>query len=309
MAIRQPEVRRAPSAEDEDHRSPLIDYEGSRYAEDFWPEREYEDAAERIALAKLLPLHGEVLVDVGAGHGRLAGLYGGYRRVVLLDPARSVLEKAATVWGSDPRFVFARSSASPLPLARSSCDTIVTIRVLHHIPQLAPAFAEIHRVLRPGGAFVLEYANKRNLKEILRAAIGRSERAPFSLEPAEALPKHFTFHPRHVAATLKSSRFAVDRQLAVSAFRTPLLKKWVPPSLLARLDGSLQEVGAILKLTPSVFVRAIAEKPSAARSEGGIFACPDDATPLLEQGAGLRCPQCGRGWESKGGIYDFTPRD
>ncbi len=307
MASRHAEARRVSGPHESRDGGPIIDYETSDYAERFWPGREYEDAVERLAMKKLLPSSGEVLADVGAGHGRLADLYGRFRTVLLVDPARSVLEKSAATWGDDPRFVFARADLSQLPMHDSSCDAIVTVRVLHHIPNLRAAFQEIHRVLRPGGAYVLEFANKRNLKEILRAAIGRSTRRPFSRAPTEALPLHFTFHPAYVDDALREADFRVDRALAVSAFRIPLLKRWVPAPLLARIDGWIQEVGAPLKLTPSVFLRALADKSIPAVEPTGLFACPDDGTPLRNLGPGLACPTCGRSWEPQGGIYDFTP--
>ena len=307
MANRHAEARRVPAPGKGQNGAPIIDYQSSDYAERFWPGREYEDAVERIALAKLLPPTGDVLADVGAGHGRLADLYSGFRTVILIDPARSVLEKAVAAWGDDPRFVFARADLSRLPMDQATCDTIVTVRVLHHVPDLRAAFAEIHRVLRPRGAYVLEYANKRNLKEILRATVGRSRRRPFARAPAEGLPLHFTFHPAYVDTVLKETRFRVERALAVSAFRIPLLKRWVPAPVLARMDGWLQEVGASLKLTPSVFIRALAQKPSLAADPAGLFACPSDGTLLNKTDSGLACPTCGRSWEPQGGIYDFAP--
>src|SRR5512137_12419 len=74
---------------------PVCDYEGSRYSTEFWTsEREYEDRAERIALGKLLPPRGSTLIEIGAGAGRLADLYLGYDRIVLMDYARSTLVEA-----------------------------------------------------------------------------------------------------------------------------------------------------------------------------------------------------------------------
>ncbi|MCK4489663.1 MAG: hypothetical protein KAU23_05350, partial [Anaerolineales bacterium] len=51
---------------------PVIDYEGSDYQTSFWDEggREYEDQSERIALKRLLPDQGNLLLEIGAGAGR-----------------------------------------------------------------------------------------------------------------------------------------------------------------------------------------------------------------------------------------------
>ena len=66
---------------------PVCDYEGSDYRARFWQNqgRDYEDGAERVALRRLMPPGGDTLLDVGAGFGRLANEYAGYRRVVLFD--------------------------------------------------------------------------------------------------------------------------------------------------------------------------------------------------------------------------------
>jgi ubiquinone/menaquinone biosynthesis C-methylase UbiE len=48
----------------------------------------------------------------------------------------------------------ARADAESLPFADQSFDLVLGHAVLHHIPDLERAFAEFHRVLRPGGRLV-----------------------------------------------------------------------------------------------------------------------------------------------------------
>ena len=48
----------------------------------------------------------------------------------------------------------ARADAESLPFAESSFDLVLGHAVLHHLPNLRRAFAEFHRVLRPGGRIV-----------------------------------------------------------------------------------------------------------------------------------------------------------
>ena len=47
---------------------PICDYEDSDYQTSFWDqgEREYEDQAEAVALSRLLPKQGKLLLEVGA---------------------------------------------------------------------------------------------------------------------------------------------------------------------------------------------------------------------------------------------------
>jgi len=48
----------------------------------------------------------------------------------------------------------ARSDAESLPFGDESFDLVLGHAVLHHLPNLQRAFAEFHRVLRPGGWIV-----------------------------------------------------------------------------------------------------------------------------------------------------------
>ncbi|MBI3286840.1 MAG: class I SAM-dependent methyltransferase [Chloroflexi bacterium] len=283
----------------------ICDYEGSRYRDDFWPGREYEDAAERIALRHLLPTQGRALVEIGAGFGRLADLYRGYDRVVLVDYARSQLGQARERLGNDQRLVYVAADIYRLPLADSAYDTAVTVRVLHHLKEVPSALAEVHRILAPQGTYVLEYANKRNLKEILRYMLGRSRKRPFSLEPSEFAPLNFNFHPAYIDQQLRRAGFRISKELAVSHFRLGLLKRLVPAPTLARLDGWLQGPAAPWKLSPSIFIAAIAEKLARPQPDA-LFQCPFDRRgTLIEANNRLRCPICGREWTAQEGIYDL----
>jgi SAM-dependent methyltransferase len=280
----------------------VCDYEGSDY-EAFWAGREYEDAAERIALRRLLPSEGEALVDLGAGFGRLADLYQGYKRVILLDFARSQLLQAHQRFG-EGRFIYMAADIYRLPLASSVVDTAVTVRVLHHIEDIPAALAEIHRILKPKGTYILEYANKRNLKEIFRYLLGRSQKRPFSREPFEYLDMHFNFHPAYISASLREAGFVVEGELAVSNLRLPLLKRLFAPRLLAYLDGLLQRPTAGLKLSPSIFVAARAVKKEG-EAPTTLFRCLYCYTPLQEKETTLFCSRCGQEWRPQEGVYDF----
>lgn len=283
---------------------PLCDYEGYDYRGGFWGGREYEDAVERIALTKLLPAKGGRLVEIGAAYGRLADLYAGYEEVILLDPAKSQLREAQKRRGGDGRFVYVVGDAYSLPLSTSGFDVAVTVRVLHHLTQVPAAVREIHRILRPEGRYVLEYANKRNLKEIIRYLAGRSQRAPFAHQPVEYAPLHFSFHPSYIDEGLRETGFHVERTLAVSSLRLDALKRLFPLSWLIRVDALLQAPTAALRLSPSIFLAARAVKEQ--QGAGGIFRCPSCAREDLEEaGSTLLCRGCGRHWPIEDGIYDF----
>ncbi len=295
----------------------ICDYEGSNYREEFWEKgnRSYEDLAERIALRRLLPSEGELLMEIGAGFGRLADLYSGYRQVVLLDYARSMLEDARRFWGHDRRFVFVAANLYHLPFAPGSFQAIVMVRVLHHVQDVPTAMAQVRRSLSDDGVFVLEHANKRNLKAIARYLLGRQKWNPFDREPVEFVPLNYDFHPAWVRERLAEAGFAVRDSLAVSHFRHRLLKQHFSPRLLARADGAVQRIGALWNLTPSLFLRAEPSgtarnrAPQAPLSPTELFRCPACGGVVEQTDGGLRCVECGRLWPLEDGIYDFRLAD
>jgi len=289
---------------------PICDYEGSDYQSRFWEQggRDYEDAAEAIALRRLLPRGGRLLLELGAGAGRNTPRYHGFERVALVDYSRSQLEQARARLGSSPRYLYVAADIYRLPFADGLCDAATMIRTLHHMVEPRRALAEVRRALQPGAVFILEYANKHNLKAILRYLMRRQAWSPFSLEPVEFARLNFDFHPRAVRAWLEEAGFHIQRQLTVSHFRAGLFKRLVPARLLAQLDGLLQLTGGWWQLTPSVFMRAQASGEGGLADAGAFFRCPECGAEMPETQMDVTCPGCGRVWPYQDGIYDFRQK-
>jgi SAM-dependent methyltransferase len=98
---------------------------------------------------------GSRVVDLAAGTGRLSGLFVELGvDVIAVEPAanmRAVLEQ---------RFPTVRAivaSAESMPLDDAAVDAVVVGNAFHHFER-DPAMAEIHRVLRPGGALAVFWA-------------------------------------------------------------------------------------------------------------------------------------------------------
>lgn len=283
----------------------ICDYEGTDY-EAFWRAgRAYEDLAERIALRALLPPRGHRLVEIGAGFGRLADLYTGYEEIYLLDYARTQVEAARHRWGHDPRFRFVVADLYHLPFQPGVLDTVVMVRVIHHVQDVPRALQEIREALRPGGVFILEFANKRHLKAIFRYVIGAQLWSPFAREPVEFAPLHFDFHPAWMRERLEEAGFRIRRERAVSHFRHPWLKRLIPAPWLARMDGWVQGIGALWKLTPSVFVQAEVDSREGPTGEG-LWRCPVCRQPAVEEEEAVVCPN-GHRWPRKGSLYLMRP--
>ncbi len=284
----------------------ICDYENSPWRTAFWPGREYEDRAERIALAHMLPPHGTRLCEIGAGFGRLAEYYRGYDRVILLDYSRSMLREAADRLRGDPRYIRVVADLYNLPFADSALDTAVTVRVLHHVVDIPRAFGEIARVVRPAGTYLTEFANKRHVKARLRHWLTRRGVNPEDLAPYEFVKLNFDFHPRYIAAQLASAGLVAHERRAVSTFRSPFLKRVIPASLLASVDGLLQSPTVGLELAPSLFVRARSAKPGPTRPNTALWRCVVcSSTAIVESDQALTCTGCGRVFPIVDGIVDL----
>ena len=79
-------------------------------------------------------------------------------------------------------------------------------RVIHRMADVPAALRQIRSALAPGSPFVLEYANKRNLKAILRYWLKRQSwdlrRAPVEFVGAE-----LRFPPRYIDGCLRTAGF------------------------------------------------------------------------------------------------------
>jgi ubiquinone/menaquinone biosynthesis C-methylase UbiE len=289
---------------------PVIDYEGSDYQTSFWKEggREYEDLCEQIALKRLLSDQGELLLEIGAGAGRNTPRYTGFNRIVLLDYSLSQVQQAQDFLGKSDKYIYVAGDVYRLPFVDNLFDGATMIRVLHHMQDPLSALAQIQRVLLPHSPFLLEYANKKNIKAILRYWLGRQDWNPFSLEAVEFTELNFDFHPKSIKKWLAESGFNLERQLTVSHFRINFLKKWIPAGLLAAFDSVFQYTGNLWQLSPSVFSRSITQKSASDLPGQGFFQCPACHTPLPERQAGadeLVCPSCSKTYPVVDGIYDF----
>lgn len=287
---------------------PVCDYTNSDYQTSFWEKggRAYEDACEVIALKKLLPKSGAHLLELGAGAGRNTPRYTGYEKITLLDYSRTQLEQARQKLGDSPRYRFVAADVYRLPFVDAAFDGATMIRTLHHMKDAPAALAQVRKVLTSDATFILEYANKRNVKSMLRYLLGKQKWSPYTLEPVEYLELNFDFHPRAIRAWMKDAGFEIGRVITVSHYRVGFLKRTIPTGFLAWLDSLAGLTGNLWQLSPSVFLRAamLNAAPSGIKP-GGAFACPACGTVLEDTPPTIRCPKCEKTYPVKDGIYDF----
>jgi ubiquinone/menaquinone biosynthesis C-methylase UbiE len=287
---------------------PICDYEGSDYQTSFWDkgDRAYEDQVEAIALKRLLPKSGKFLLELGAGAGRNTPRYQAYERVVLLDYSTTQLQQAQSRLGNSDRYIYVAADAYQLPFVPGVFDGGTMIRTLHHMADPQRVLEQIRLVLQPEATFILEYANKQNLKAILRYIFQRQTWSPFTPEAVEFTTLNFDFHPKSIRSWLEAVGFSVERQLTVSHFRIGVLKRLFPLDMLVKLDSLTQLSGDWWQLSPSVFVLAQAAGETPVAPPDAMFRCLVCGHGELEQlEVSLHCPNCGHHWGYENGIYDF----
>jgi SAM-dependent methyltransferase len=122
------------------------------------------------------PLYaGKRVLDVGCGNGYLLSRYrkAGARTVGLDLTARAVSLSARRFELEGLRGDFVEANAEDLPFSEGVFDLVLSMGVLHHTPRTGRAVAEIHRVLKPGGVFLIMLYHKNSLAYRFAFALGR----------------------------------------------------------------------------------------------------------------------------------------
>ena len=239
-------------------------YDDPRYNyQDYWTGREYEHAAEQMAIKRLLKgQHFKRAVDVGGGYGRLSKFLTVYAdKVTLAEPSRQQLDMAKIYLKDSPSVERQQLQAADLQMPAGSADLVLVVRVLHHLPDPTTELKEIARVLKPGGTFILEFANDAHfLNRIRYGARGkRVPQKPVDIR-SEASKKageiaFVNHHPKTIIKLLKSAGFEIEAVLSGSNMRSPRLKKVLGKNILLGLERVLQPLLAPIYFGPSVWLK------------------------------------------------------
>lgn len=227
----------------------------------YWDGRDYENASEQIAIKRLL--NGKKFkhaVDVGGGYGRMCLLLESYAdKVTLAEPSQQQLDIAKTFLKDHPRVDRKLLQASDLKFKNGSIDLVTMIRVMHHLPDPNPEFAELSRILSDDGYIILEVANYAHGRNRLKHALKRKKLPtnPVDIRSEENKKKGeipFVNHnPNTVVKQLAHAGLKVEKTLSVSNLRSPGLKKIMPRSLMVSIEKALQPTLAGTYFGPSVF--------------------------------------------------------
>ena len=237
-------------------------YDGGTYNYlKYWNGRDYEHAAEEIAIGKFLKnKRFKHAVDVGGGYGRLCLLLEKYAdNVTLAEPSKKQLDIAKDYLKGHNRIQSELMQADNLKFKDSSIDLLTMIRVMHHLPNPSKEFNELHRILNEDGYLVLELANYSHFRNRIKHFV-KGQRLP--LEPVDVRSKQnqnkeeiaFVNHnPNTIIKQLDRAGFKVEKILSVSNLRSPKLKKIIPYTLMVNFERVMQPTLARMYFGPSIF--------------------------------------------------------
>ncbi len=120
------------------------------------------------------PRPGETVIDLGCGRGgdviRAATSVGGGLAIgVDANEAMLAEARARAVAAGARRARFLRGDLASVPLPDRRADVVISNCAVNHAPDKAAVYREIHRLLRPGGRFVVaDVVAERELPESVR---------------------------------------------------------------------------------------------------------------------------------------------
>lgn len=227
----------------------------------YWKGRDYEHAAEELAIRRLLQnKHFKHAVDVGGGYGRLCVFLEKYAdKVTLAEPSQQQLDIAKEFLKGHPEVDRKLLQADNLKFKDGSVDLVTMVRVMHHLPDPTAELAEIARVLSEDGYAIIEVANYAHGRNRLKHFL-KGKKLP--VEPVDIRSEAFrhegeipfvNHNPETVIKQFAHAGLKVERVLSVSNLRSPSLKKVMPRGLMLAIENSLQAALASSYFGPSIF--------------------------------------------------------
>jgi SAM-dependent methyltransferase len=126
-------------------------------------------------------------------------------------------------------------------------------------------FAEVRRILRPGGFLILEIPNKSHAKARLQNLIPGNDRKAYRTAEAINISSNrkdmfLNHNPRTILRDLAAEGFTVLETLSVSNLRSSSLKRRLPFTMLIALERTLQTLLSRFWFGPSIYFLAKLER-------------------------------------------------
>lgn len=104
------------------------------------------------------------ILEAGCGTGLiLRGLQALSRQAVGIDLSSRMLSFA-----QQRGLTVIQSTVETLPFPDNTFDTVVSFKVLAHVPEIRATVKELARVTRPGGHLLLEFYNRHSLRSLIK---------------------------------------------------------------------------------------------------------------------------------------------
>ena len=144
-------------------------------------------------LEPLLPLKaldGARVAEIGSGTGRIVRmlLLAGAKEVIAIEPSAAFEVLKRNLAGDTDRVTFLNQAGHEIP-AGLDLDFILSIGVIHHIPDPAPVIEAARRALRPGGRLIVWLYGAEGsglIVRCIRALRGVTTRLPHAMVAAIA---------------------------------------------------------------------------------------------------------------------------
>lgn len=283
-------------------------YDGTEYKK-FWAGKQKAslDELEHALVRELLPASGRRIIDIGCGFGRLADCYlDRFEQVVMLDGSITLLQQARETLGE--KAVYIAADANHLPLAASSFDCALMIRVFHHLSDADWTLSELSRILGNGGVFLFNYSNKLSGRQLFQRLLRWNKENPFVLEPVMSGQMLMQHHPTYIHRLLKKTGFSEMQYLGTGvvdklAGRLGRFEKWLPSG------RKMASVLGIVKLAPWIMcrTRSSGEALRDYRSVDDLLICPTCQSAVRHTEQAYVCTSCNASYPIENGIADFRP--
>jgi ubiquinone/menaquinone biosynthesis C-methylase UbiE len=297
-----------------DSRDYIANYELNQYSyQGFWVGREYEHLAEVNLLHSLFRRYvpqsdSRTLVDLGGAYGRLLPMYGNLvKGVVLADYSTHELltgKKRIDNTSFAENVGYVALNAYRLPFKNNSVDSLLSVRVMHHLRDLPLFIHELERVLVPGGVAIIEFANKNHILSLVKRwakfdfsysskpvlQVAHMEESSQGMKEGQVAIM-YNFSPKFVKKTMEDAGLVVKKMSGCSFLRLRFLKKIVPVGLLLFKEKLLQQLFGWFLITPSVFI--VVEKA------GKFVSSPAESLLTVNR---LQCPTCGSEVRENSGV-------
>ncbi len=303
----------------------ITDYDKFSYDySTYWKNRQYEHLSEQYAINNMLSGEkGTWFLDIGGSYGRHLNLYqDNYENKIICDYSIGALKQAKkTIKDNSAKNVFlVAANAYNLPFKDSVFNGISMIRVIHHLEEPERAINETSRVIQKSGIFILEYANKINIKASIRALFRFKPFFIFSKKPYEIESKGsceganrknegiiLNLHPQWIKTLLVSHEYRILKKISVSFLRIPFLKRLLGTKPLLLTEKIFQKLLGWSNLPPSIFLklRKRSGNNQKVNNMEEILSCPKCKGSLQFENSKIRCRNCKSMYKFENGIYDL----